>query len=215
MNWSEKKSPRIKFAHIFIAAAVLVVLVNFAIGGFAPYFMLLIPGFPFLLLSVLPISWKPYGHSDTHGLIGAGIGALVSVIPGTALFAYDMITGWKGGADIGLGLLYMFLPVYSAVFMGVGYFMGAVVARVRRRDFKGLPDIFRTVFLFIGSGFCFYFLLDAHGEYNLWRYYEKSDPSAAELYEIGFWISIIKAVASLFIPLVIYLIARKNKKRSK
>ncbi len=90
MDPSEKKKPRIRFAHIFIAAAILIVPVNFTIGGFAPYFMVLIPAFPFLLLSVLPISWKFVGHSDTHGIIGTGIGALASVLPVTAIFAYDL-----------------------------------------------------------------------------------------------------------------------------
>jgi hypothetical protein len=80
-----------------------------ATAGFAPYYMVLIPAFPFCLLSVLPISWKFVGRSDTQGILGAGIGALISVLPVTAILAYDMITGWRGGADIGLGLLYMFL----------------------------------------------------------------------------------------------------------
>jgi hypothetical protein len=35
-----------KFAYIFIAAAVLMVLVHFTIAGFAPYFMVLMPAFP-------------------------------------------------------------------------------------------------------------------------------------------------------------------------
>jgi hypothetical protein len=73
-----------KFAYIFIAAAVLMVLVHFTIAGLAPYFMVLMPAFPFLLLSILLISWKPVGHSDNHGMIGAGIGALASVLPVTA-----------------------------------------------------------------------------------------------------------------------------------
>jgi hypothetical protein len=38
-------------------------------------------------------------------MIGAGIGALASVLLDTAIFEYDMVTGWRGGADIGLGLL--------------------------------------------------------------------------------------------------------------
>jgi hypothetical protein len=38
MDPSEKRKPRIKFAHIFIAAAVIIVLVHFTIGGFAPHF---------------------------------------------------------------------------------------------------------------------------------------------------------------------------------
>jgi len=215
MKPSEKKKPQLKFGHIFIAAAILIVLVNFTIADFAPYFMVLIPAFPLLLLSVLPMSWKLVGHSDTHGIIGAGIGALASVLPVTAIFAYDMVTGWKGGADIGLGLLYMFLPLYSVVFMGIGYFIGEITVLIRHRDIRRLSHIFRTISLFIGIGLCFYFLLAAHSDYNLWRYYEKNDPSAAELYEIGFWLSILKASASLLIPLVLYLILRIKNKRTK
>lgn len=213
MQPSEKKKSRLKFGHIFIASAVLIILIHFTIGGFAPYFMVLMPAFPFLLLSVLPLSWKPIGLSDRPGMIGAGLGALASVLPVTAIFAYDMVTGWKGGADIGLGLLYMFLPVYSVVFMALGYFIVEIVALTRQRNFQRLPDIFKTISLFIGIGLCFYFLFGSLGDYNLWRYYQKIDPSAAELYEIGFWLSIIKAGASLLIPLVIYLITRRNNKR--
>jgi hypothetical protein len=215
MKSPEKNKPRLKFGHIFIAAAVLMVLVNFTIAGFAPYFMVLMSAFPFLLLSILPISWKPVDHTDTHGLIGAGIGALASVLPVTAIFAYDMVTGWKGGADIGLGLLYLFLPVYSVIFMGLGYFIGEVIVLKRHRDMRRLSAIFRTVALFIGIGLCFYFVLVSHSEYDLWRYYQKTDPSAAEVYEIGFWFSIIKAAASLLIPVVVYFITRrKNKLKS-
>jgi hypothetical protein len=215
MKPPEKKKPGLKFGHIFIAAAVLMVLVNFTIAGFAPYFMVLMPAFPFLLLSVLPISWKPVGHADTHGLIGAGIGALASVLPVTAIFAYDMVTGWKGGADIGLGLLYLFLPVYSVVFMGLGYFIGEVIVLKRHRDMRRWSAIFRTIALFIGIGLCFYFLLVSQSDYDLWRYYQKTDPSAAEVYEIGFWFSILKAGSSLLIPVAVYLITRRNSKRTK
>jgi hypothetical protein len=209
----DKKKSRLKIGHIFIASAFLIILIHFTIGGFAPYFMVLMPAFPFLLLAVLPISWRPAGHSDRPGIIGAGLGALASVLPVTAIFAYDMITGWKGGADIGLGLLYMFLPVYSVVFMALGYFIGEIVALIRQRNFQRLPDIFKTISLFIGIGLCFYFLFGSLSDYNLWRYYEKKDPSAAELYEIGFWLSIIKAGASLLIPLAVYLITRRNNRR--
>jgi len=212
MKSPEKNKPRLKFGHIFIAAAVLMVLVNFTIAGFAPYFMVLMPAFPFLLLSVLPVSWKPVDQADNHGMIGAGIGALASVLPVTAIFAYDMVTGWKGGADIGLGLLYLFLPVYSVVFMGLGYFIGEVIILKRHRDMHRWPAIFRTIALFIGIGFCFYFLLQSQSEYDLWRYYQKTDPSAAEIYEIGFWFAIIKAGASLLIPLAVYLITRRNRR---
>jgi hypothetical protein len=215
MNSSEKKKPRIKFGHIFIAAAVLMVLINFTISGFAPYFMVFMPAFPFLLLSVLPISWKPVGRPDNHGMIGAGIGALTSVLPVTTIFAYDMVTGWKGGADIGLGLLYLFLPVYSVIFMGLGFFIGEVIVLKRHRDTRRLTVIFRTTALFIGIGLCFYFLLVSQSDHELWRYYQKTDPSGAEVYEIGFWFSIIKAAASLLIPLAVYLITRRNSKRTK
>ena len=207
---TEKKTSRLKFGHIFLAAAVLMVLAHFTIAGFAPYFMVLMPAFPFLLLSVLPVSWRPMDRQDNHGIVGAGLGALASVLPATALFAYDMVTGWKGGADIGLGLLYLFLPVYSVVFMGLGYFIGEVIVLKRHRDIRRFSAIFRTIALFIGIGFCFYFLLQSQSEYDLWRYYQKTDPSAAELYEIEFWLAIIKAGASLVIPVVVYMLTRRK-----
>lgn len=204
-----------KFAYIFIAAAVFLVLVHFTIAGFAPYFMVLMPAFPFLLLSILPASWKSVTNPDKHGMIGAGIGSLVSVLPVTVFFAYDMVTDWKGGADIGLGLLYLYLPVYSVVFMGLGYFIGEVIVWVRHRDTRRLSSIFITVSIFIGFGFCLYFLLISRSEYELWRYYQKIDPSAAKIYEIGFWLSILKAGVTLIIPLVVYLITRRDDKRAK
>jgi hypothetical protein len=212
MEQSVNKKNRLRFAHIFLVAAFLIVLINFAISGFAPYFMVLIPACPFLLLSVFPISWKPVSYSEKHGIIGAGIGAFVSTLPATALFAYDMVTGWRGGADIGLGLLYMFLPLYSVVFMGLGYFIGEITALIRHRNFQRLPKIFRTISLFIGIGSCFYFLYRSHSSYDLLRYYEKNDPSAAELYEIDFWLFVFMAAASLLIPLVVFLITGRNRR---
>lgn len=211
METSANKKNRLRFVHIFIVAAFLVVLINFAISGFAPYFMVLIPAFPFLLLSVFPISWNHVRYPEKHGIIGAGIGAFISTLPVTVIFAYDMVTGWKGGADIGLGLLYMFLPLYSVVFMALGYFIGEIIALVRHRNFQRLPKIFQTTSLFIGIGLCFYFLFKSHSTYSLLRYYEKNDPSAAELYEIDFWIFVILAAASLLIPLVAYFIRRRKR----
>lgn len=208
---SVKKKPRIKFVHLFITAAFLVVLANFTIAGFAPYFMVLIPAFPFCLLCVLPISWQYVDQPDTQGVTGAGIGAFVSVLPTTVIFAYDMITGWKGGADIGLGLLYLFLPVYSVVFMALGYFIAEIVGLMRHRNFGRLPDIFRTLSLFIGIGFSFYFLLKSHSAYTLWRYYQTHDPSAAEIYAIDLWLFALLAAASLLVPIAVYIFTRRKK----
>ena len=212
METSVNKKNRLRFVHIFIVAALLMVLINYAISGFAQYFMVLLPAFPFLLLSVFPISWNHVRYPERHGIIGAGIGAFTSTLPATAIFAYDMVTGWKGGADIGLGLLYMFLPLYSVGFMVLGYFIGEIIALLRHRNFQRFPDIFRTISMFIGFGLCFYFLFRSHSTYNLLRYYEKNDPSAAELYEIDFWLFIFMAAASLLTPIVVYLITGRNRR---
>ncbi len=142
-------------------------------------------------------------------------GSVAAVLPVPAIFAYDMVTDWKGSADIGLGLLYLFLPVYSAVVMGLGYITGEVIVLVRHRDMRRLSAIFKNLALFIGIGLCFYFLLVSQSEYDLWRYYQKPDLSAAEVYEIGFWLSILKAGASLLIPLAVYLITRRKNKLTK
>ena len=212
MEKSVNKKNRFRFVHIFIVAAFLIVLINFAISGFAPYLMVLILAFPFLLLSVFPISWKHVGYPERHGIIGAGTGAFISTLPATAIFAYDMVTGWRGGADIGLGLLYMFLPLYSVAFIALGYFIGEIIGLIRHRNFQRLPKIFRTISWFIGIGLCFYFLYRTHSSYDLLRYYEKNDPSVAELYEIGFWLFAFMAAASLFIPLVVYFITGRTRR---
>ena len=212
MKQSLNKKNRLRFAHIFIVAAFLIVLINFAISGFAPYFMVLIPAFPFLLLTAFPISWKLICYSEKSGIIGAGIGAFASTLPATVILAYDMVTVWKGGADIGLGLLYMFLPLYSILFMTFGYFIGEITAFIRHRNFQRLPNIFRAISLFIGMGLCFYFIYRAHSSYNLLRYYEKNDPSAAELYEIDFWLFVFMVGASLLIPLVVSLITGRKRR---
>ncbi len=205
------KNKRIKFIYLFMAAAFLIVLINFTIAGFAPYFMVLMPAFPFCLLCVLPLSRQYVGQPDTLGAVGAGIGALISVLPATVLFAYDMMTGWKGGADIGLGLLYLFLPVYSVIFMALGYFFAEIFEIMRQRNFSRLPDTLRILSLFIGIGFSFYFLLNLHSTYNLWAYYQKTDPSAAELYAIDLWLFALLAAAALLVPIAIYFFTRRKK----
>lgn len=205
------KNKRIKFIYLFMAAAFLMVLINFTIAGFALYFMVLMPAFPFCLLCVLPLSRQYVGQPDTLGAVGAGIGAFISVLPATVLFAYDMMTGWKGGADIGLGLLYLFLPVYSVVFMALGYFFAEIFEIMRQRNFSRLPQTLRILSLFIGIGFSFYFLLNLHSAYNLWAYYQKTDPSAAELYAIDLWLFALLAAASLLVPIAIYFFTRRKK----
>jgi hypothetical protein len=99
-----------------------------------------------------------------------------------------MLTGWSGGADIGLGLLYMFLPLYSVGFMVLGYSFGEITALIYHRDFQRLPHIFRTILLFVGTGLCFYFLFKSHSSYDLMSYYQKTDPSTAASYEVDFWL---------------------------
>jgi len=70
--------------------------------------------------------------------------------------------------------------------------------------------------LFSGIGLSFYFLLKSHSAYNLWRYYKIRDPSAAEIYEIDFWLFVLMATVALLIPVVVYLMTRKrNKHRNK
>ena len=173
--------------------------------------MVLIPAFPFCLLCILPLSRQYIGQPHTAGLIGAGIGALTSVLPVTVILAYDMITGWKGGANIGLGLLYLFLPVYSAVIMAAGYFFAEMAGLIRQRNLSRIPDMLRILSLFIGIGFSFYFLLKSHSAYALWRYYQMHDPSAAELYGIDAWLFAILAAAALLVPIVIYSFTRRKK----
>lgn len=112
---------------------------------------------------------------------------------------------------IGLGLLYLFLPVYSAVFMALGYFIAEVVELVRQRNFSQLPNIFRTLSVFIGIGFSFYFLLKLHSAYDLWIYYKVHDPSAAEIYAIDIWLFGLLAAASLLVPITVYFFTRKKK----
>lgn len=206
-----KNKVQIKFLHLFISLAFFLVLTHFTISGFAPQPMVLIPAFPFCLLSVLPISWKYIGARNTIGIFGAGIGALISVLPVTALLAYDEMTGWKSGADIGLGLLYLFLPLYSAGFMAIGYFIGEMIILIRHRSFWRLPNIFRTIFLFAGIGFGFYFLFRSHSTYSLLRYYEKSDPPAAQLYEEELWLFLCRAGAAIFLSVAVYLISWRDK----
>jgi hypothetical protein len=144
---SEKKKPRIRFAHIFIAAAVLIILVHFTIAGFAPYFMALMPTFPFLLLSVLPISWKFVGHSDTHGMVGAGIGALASVLPVTVIFAYDMVTGWRGVLISGWAYSICFCHCIQSSLWPLATSSVETAACIRHRNFQRLPHIFKTVII--------------------------------------------------------------------
>jgi hypothetical protein len=163
------------------------------------------------LLCVLPISGQTMGQPHTAGLVGAGIGALISVLPVTVILAYDMTTGWKGGADIGLGLLYLFLPVYSTVIMALGYFIAEMAGLIRERNFRRIPDMLRILSLFIGIGFSFYFLLKSHSAYTLWRYYQIHDPSAAELYGIDAWLFAILAAAALIVPIAIYRFTRRKK----
>ncbi len=185
--------------------------INFAVAGFAPYFMVLIPALPFLILSAFPISWQPVRSSEKQGIIGAGMGALVSTLPVTAILAYDMATGWRGGADIGLGLLLLFLPLYSVAFMALGYFAGEIVGLFIHRKFQRWPIICRTFSLFTGVGFSFYFSYKSHGAYRLLRYYKKNDPSAAELYEIDFWLFLFMAGASWLIPLGVYIFTGRDR----
>ncbi len=211
MEKSSKKR-ELRFAHIFIVAAFLIVLINFAISGFAPYFMVLIPASPFLVLAVFPISWKPVAHSEKHGIIGAGIGALISTLPAIILFSYNMATGWRGGADIGLGLLYMFMPLYSILFIALGYLFGEITVLIRQRKYQRLPSVFKALSLFMGAGFCLYFVYKAHQTYNLWIYHKIYDPSAAELYEIDFWLFILMAGASWLIPLAVYFITGRDRR---
>lgn len=89
----------------------------------------LLPSLPFVLLAVLSFVWP-----QRLGLLcGAAIGAAIAVGLPWGLLRYDSAHYEGGGANIGLGLLILAMPIYLPLCMLGGYGIAALIRRMVRR----------------------------------------------------------------------------------
>jgi len=81
----------------------------------------LLPSLPFVLLAVLSFVWP----QQLGPLCGAAIGAAIAVGLPWGMLKYDSAHYYGGGANIGLGLLLLAMPVYLPLMMLAGYGIAA------------------------------------------------------------------------------------------
>jgi len=86
-----------------------------------------LPGLPFILLSVLAVVFKK--RFLLAPFLGAALASLLAIVLPYGSLWYASVTYSGGGANIGLGLLLIALPIYLPVFMIIGWFIGKANAK--------------------------------------------------------------------------------------
>lgn len=120
-----------QFAAIFFFEGILLAAANNKLLE-SPMAGVLV-GLPFAILAL--ISWlqcRGKAEADegrTGPLVGAGIGATFAALIPMTMAIRGILTGWPGGADIGMGVMYMATPIVALVFGAVGFAIGSVVSR--------------------------------------------------------------------------------------
>jgi len=87
---------------------------------------ILLPSCPFIFLAAL--SLKKEGNDYKYkraAILGAMQGALIAIFVPYALIWYSVITYTGGGANIGLALLALAMPLYLPIAMRAGWSLGA------------------------------------------------------------------------------------------
>lgn len=86
---------------------------------------IILPSSPFIFLAVLSLRMEGNGYKYKGAAIsGAMQGALIAIFVPYALIWYSVATYTGGGANIGLALLALAMPLYLPVAMRVGWFVG-------------------------------------------------------------------------------------------
>lgn len=97
-------------------------------GGQSPIlYWGILPGLPFILLGIASLVFKqPF---SIYPFMGAAIGSFLAVSLPYGLLFYSSATYTGGGANIGLGLLLLVLPIYLILFTIVGWYIGKYKAK--------------------------------------------------------------------------------------
>jgi len=85
----------------------------------------ILPGAPFLLLAILALVTR----RPLSAVIGASAGSLLAVALPYGLLLYTSATYSGGGANIGVGILLVAVPLYLPILMAVGGFIGGKCAK--------------------------------------------------------------------------------------
>lgn len=98
---------------------------------------IIIPASPFLLLCVLAIA-RSNGRFlfSNASITGSALGAILAIALPRVLLWYDSAHYDGGGANIGIGILLMCLPVYLIIAMLVGGWLGRLLGSHRHNAAK-------------------------------------------------------------------------------
>jgi len=88
------------------------------------FYSYILPPLPFLFFAALIHIKKDIG---VYKLIGSACGAAVAIIAPNLLLWINSMNYSGGGANIGLGLLWLAMPIYIPILMAIGYFVGRLI----------------------------------------------------------------------------------------
>jgi len=127
MEVVNRKNLLLKLVVIAVLAPILSISMEIGDNSiFIIVYGILLPSCPFILLSILAIVKNKKGeYKFNKGAIGASmLGAILSVGIPNLLMWLSSITYSGGGANIGLGLLFLAMPIYLLIAMVTGWSMG-------------------------------------------------------------------------------------------
>ena len=114
----EPKSNGLLLAVLAIISFILVMGVFGKGGEYSAFFSC----FPFALLSISSFFVK--GNIQHYGFFGAAVGAIIANSFPFIYLVYTSVSYEGGGANLGVGFAFMFLPIYSAVASIFGWLFG-------------------------------------------------------------------------------------------
>ena len=130
-----RTSSKLTFLMIGVAICMTGLSTFTRVAGKAPdmmqmFYWYVLPPLPFLFLAVL-IQIKK--DMSVYELSGSACGAAVAIITPYYLMWIDSMNYSGGGANIGLGLLLVAMPMYIPILMAIGCFLGRLIQVVSRR----------------------------------------------------------------------------------
>ncbi len=100
---------------VFFPIFIKVIFNPFDVVAIEVIYGFILPSAPFICLAIL------VSPDNRKSVVGSMVGAIVAICIPYLLLTYDMLTHFRGGADIGLGLLLMAMPVYLLLAMSIGW----------------------------------------------------------------------------------------------
>jgi hypothetical protein len=93
----------------------------------------MLAGLPFFAVAIIAryrsMNREPGSVVSAAPIIGAGTGVFIAVLIPMSMAIKGNLSGWPGGADIGMGVAYVALPIIALLFGAIGSGVALLIAK--------------------------------------------------------------------------------------